>query len=164
MVSDLHGLTVLLLNTDTAYGHGDFQWAKTTRDSQRVVVYESDQKRFHHHNMKNYYIDNFADIEPTECPCGTTRRAFVDAGDAVATIHMVDISQDSRTHYHKKLTEIYMVLDGEGHMELDGEIVPVQPMSVIYIKPGCRHRAIGKMRIVNIPVPAFDPDDEWFDD
>jgi len=28
---------------------------------------------------------------------------------------------------------------------------------------GCRHRAIGKLRIVNIPVPAFDANDEWFD-
>ena len=113
--------------------------------------------------MKNYSITNLADIEPTECPCGTTRRAFVDTEGAVATIHMVDISKDSRTHYHKKLTEIYMILEGEGHMELDGELIPVKPMSVIYIKPGCRHRAIGKMRIVNIPVPAFDPEDEWFD-
>jgi len=26
-----------------------------------------------------------------------------------------------------------------------------------------RHRAVGKMKIVNIPIPAFDPDDEWFD-
>jgi hypothetical protein len=24
--------------------------------------------------------------------------------------------------------------------------------------------AIGQMRIVNIPIPAFDPDDEWFDE
>ncbi len=24
-------------------------------------------------------------------------------------------------------------------------------------------RAIGQMKIVNIPVPAFDPEDEWFD-
>jgi len=37
-------------------------------------------------------------------------------------------------------------------------------MSAIMIKPGCRHRAIGKMKIINIPIPAFDPEDEWFDD
>ena len=77
---------------------------------------------------------------------------------------MVDISKNSRAHYHKKLTEIYLVLDGDGHIELDGELVPVKPMTSIFIKPGCRHRAVGRMRIVNIPVPAFDPEDEWFDD
>jgi hypothetical protein len=32
------------------------------------------------------------------------------------------------------------------------------------IKPGCRHRAIGKLKILNIPIPAFDPDDEFFDE
>lgn len=77
---------------------------------------------------------------------------------------MVDIQSDSRTHFHKKLTEIYLVLEGEGEMELDGERFPVRPMSAIMIQPGCRHRAIGKLKIINIPVPAFDPEDEWFDD
>jgi mannose-6-phosphate isomerase-like protein (cupin superfamily) len=61
------------------------------------------------------------------------------------------------------MTEIYLILEGEGFMELDGELIPVNPMTSIFIKPGCRHRAVGKMRIVNIPVPAFDPSDEWFD-
>jgi hypothetical protein len=31
-----------------------------------------------------------------------------------------------------------------------------------YRKMVC-HRAIGKMKIVNIPIPAFAPHDEWFD-
>jgi mannose-6-phosphate isomerase-like protein (cupin superfamily) len=76
---------------------------------------------------------------------------------------MVDITQDSKVHYHKKLTEIYLILEGQGQMELDGNVVPVKPLTAVYIKPGCRHRANGKLRIVNIPVPAFDPEDEWFD-
>jgi mannose-6-phosphate isomerase-like protein (cupin superfamily) len=71
---------------------------------------------------------------------------------------------DRRPHaLHKKLTEIYLILEGEGYMELDGEMIPVKPLTSILIKPGCRHRAVGKMKIVNIPVPAFDPTDEWFD-
>jgi hypothetical protein len=48
-------------------------------------------------------------------------------------------------------------------MELDGEMIPVKPLTSIFIKPGCRHRAVGQMKIVNIPIPAFDPTDEWFD-
>ncbi len=114
--------------------------------------------------MKNYDIAQLDEIPSTECPCGTTRRAFVGPDNPVATIHMVDISKDSRTHYHKTLTEIYLVLEGEGFIELDGERVPVKPMTSVLIKPGCRHRAVGTMRIVNMPVPAFDPDDEWFDE
>lgn len=113
--------------------------------------------------MANYVIAQMDEIDPVGCPCGQTRRAFVSPDNPVATLHMVDISIDSRVHYHRKLTEIYLVLQGEGHMELDGKLVPVKPMTAILIKPGCRHRAVGKMRIVNMPVPAFDPSDEWFD-
>jgi mannose-6-phosphate isomerase-like protein (cupin superfamily) len=55
------------------------------------------------------------------------------------------------------------VLEGEGQMELDGKLFPLKPMTSVFIKPGCRHRAIGKLKIVNIPIPAFDEADEWFD-
>lgn len=113
--------------------------------------------------MQNYLIAQLDEIEPQRCPCGFTKRAFAVPENETATIHLVDIQEDARTHYHKKLTEIYLILEGEGHMELDGELIPVKPMSSILIKPGCRHRAIGKLKIVNIPIPAFDPEDEWFD-
>ena len=81
----------------------------------------------------------------------------------LATTHLVEISADARTHYHKRLTETYVILEGEGFLELDGERVPVKPLSTIMIRPGCRHRAVGKMKVLNFVVPAFDPEDEWFD-
>jgi mannose-6-phosphate isomerase-like protein (cupin superfamily) len=113
--------------------------------------------------MKNFETANLNDIPPTRCPCGWTQRAFAGAGENVASLHLVKIEEDSRTHYHKKMTEIYLVLEGEGQMELDGQLVPLKPMSAVYIRPGCRHRAIGRLKIVNIPIPSFDPTDEWFD-
>jgi mannose-6-phosphate isomerase-like protein (cupin superfamily) len=118
---------------------------------------------------KNYLVTQLDAVPPVPCPCGQARRAFASgrgAGAAeanAASVHLVDISADARSHYHKRMTEIYLVLEGSGHLELDGERVPVKPMTAVYIKPGCRHRAVGKMRIINIPVPAFDPADEWFD-
>jgi mannose-6-phosphate isomerase-like protein (cupin superfamily) len=112
---------------------------------------------------KGYHVANLGDLAPTPCPCGQARRAFAEPGNA-ASVHLVDISIDARTHYHKRMTEIYLVLEGEGHLELDGRLVPVKPMTAVYIRPGCRHRAVGKLKIINIPVPAFDPKDEWFDE
>lgn len=112
---------------------------------------------------KNYMITQLDAVPAVPCPCGFSRRGFATPENTTATIHLVDIQSDARTHYHKKLTEIYLILEGEGFMELDGELFPVKPMTSIFIKPGCRHRAVGKMKIVNIPVPAFDPHDEWFD-
>ena len=113
--------------------------------------------------MPNYLLASLDALDPTRCPCGWARRAFADAPENVASVHVVEIETDSRAHYHKRTTEIYVVLEGEGEMELDGERLPVKPMTAIYIKPGCRHRAIGKLKILNIPVPAFDERDEWFD-
>jgi len=112
---------------------------------------------------ERYEISQLDEIEAVPCPCGFARRAFMNSGNDVASIHLVEIKRDSETHYHKNHTEIYLVLEGEGHLELDGERFPVKPMSTILIKPGCRHRAIGEMKIVNIPIPKFDPEDEWFD-
>lgn len=112
----------------------------------------------------NYQISQLDEVNAVRCPCGFSRRAFTGSAENVASMHLVDIEEDARTHYHRKMTEIYLVLEGDGHMELDGELVPVKPMTAIYIKPGCRHRAVGKMKIVNIPIPSFDEADEWFDE
>jgi len=111
----------------------------------------------------NYLIEQLDQIAPVECPCRQARRAFVSPDNDVATLHVVDIKTDSAVHYHKKMTEIYYILEGEGFMELDGERIAVRPMSSVLIKPGCRHRAVGRMKIINVPIPAFDPADEWFD-
>lgn len=111
---------------------------------------------------KNYTLAQLDDLEAVTCPCGQARRAFATPGNP-ASVHLVDIRKDAETHYHKGMTEIYLVLEGEGHLELDGELVPVKPMTVIMIRPGCRHRAVGNLRIINVAVPAFDPTDEWTD-
>ncbi len=62
--------------------------------------------------MAGYMIARFDEMEPVECPCGLSQRAFVTDDNPVATMHVVDIKADSRVHYHSKLTEIYLVLEG----------------------------------------------------
>jgi mannose-6-phosphate isomerase-like protein (cupin superfamily) len=110
-----------------------------------------------------YHLARLSELPAVACPCGQARRAFVDDPDRVASLHVVEISVDARAHYHKRMTEIYYILEGTGEIELDGERHPARPGDAILIKPGCRHRAIGRLRVLNVPVPAFDPADEWFD-
>jgi len=111
----------------------------------------------------NFFIAQLDEVPGVPCPCGTARRAFALPGESAASVHLVEIKADAQAHYHKKMTEIYLVLEGEGSIELDGVLHPLKPMTAVYIKPGCRHRAIGRLKIINIPVPAFDETDEWFD-
>ena len=113
--------------------------------------------------MANYSIAHFDDIEAVKCPCGFAKRAFAQPENETATLHIVDIQEDAQVHYHKEHTEIYLILEGEGQMELDGEAVPVRPFTTVLIRPGWRHRAVGRLRIVNLCIPPFDPADEWFD-
>jgi hypothetical protein len=39
----------------------------------------------------------------------------------------------------------------------------VGPGGAVLIPPRVRHRAMGRMTILDIVVPPFDPADEWFD-
>jgi mannose-6-phosphate isomerase-like protein (cupin superfamily) len=113
-----------------------------------------------------FVLAHMDELVPTPCPCGQSRRAFRRPDNRLVSVHAVDISRDARAHYHRTLTETYYVLEGEGHLELDGVLHPVRPGSVVMIRPGTRHRAVvgaQPMKILNIVVPPFDPADEWFD-
>ncbi|MBT3666210.1 MAG: cupin domain-containing protein [Opitutae bacterium] len=112
---------------------------------------------------KNYKVASFADLPSEPCPCGNTQRAFIEEPEQTASFHIVKISKDSRMHYHKKMTEIYYVLGGNGILEIDNDKILLKKGISVMIKPGCRHRAVGKLTLINVPIPAFDEDDEWFD-
>jgi mannose-6-phosphate isomerase-like protein (cupin superfamily) len=115
--------------------------------------------------MSRYQIVDFAEIPGVVCPCGTARRAFQDAEDFPATVHVTEISEDAALHYHKGLTETYYFLQcgPDARMQLDDELVAVKPGMCIRIPPGVRHRAVGKMKVLILVLPKFDPADEWLD-
>ena len=112
-----------------------------------------------------WQLVDFNNLLPTPCPCGQSRRAFINCEQAPASLHQVEISQTARTHYHKGLTEYYYILacQPDAALELNGERVAVQVGQCILIPPGTRHRALGQMTVLNLVVPKFDPADEWFD-
>jgi mannose-6-phosphate isomerase-like protein (cupin superfamily) len=112
---------------------------------------------------KRYSIADFSAIAPVECPCGLSRRAYIEASGGNVSFHLLDVKIDAQLHYHKEHTEIYYILEGEGFLELDGEKLPVKPGSSVMIHPYCRHRAIGLLKVINVSLPSFDMNDEFFD-
>jgi quercetin dioxygenase-like cupin family protein len=48
-------------------------------------------------------------------------------------------------------------------MQMDDALIDLHPGLAILIRPGTRHRAIGKMKVLIVVYPKFDPNDEWFD-
>lgn len=115
--------------------------------------------------IRPYEIADFANIPGVPCPCGTARRAFADVDDYPGTIHVTEIATDAKLHYHRRLTETYYFLEcgPDAQMQLDDEHIPVKPGMCILIRPGTRHRAVGKMKVLIVCLPKFDPHDEWFD-
>lgn len=114
---------------------------------------------------QGYELVDFVDVPGVSCPCGTARRAFADVDDFPGTVHVTEIAADARLHYHQRLTETYYFLecDDDARMQLDDEILPVHPGMCVMIRPGTRHRAIGRMKVLIMVLPKFDPEDEWFD-
>lgn len=115
--------------------------------------------------QRGYEIVDFADLPGVSCPCGTARRALADVEDFPGTIHVTAISADAKLHYHKRLTETYYFLEcgPDAGMQLDDEVIDVRPGMCVMIRPGVRHRAIGRMKVLIVVFPKFDPDDEWLD-
>lgn len=118
------------------------------------------------HSLPNVEVVDFADVPPVDCPCGVARRAFADVEDFPGTLHVTEISEDAKLHYHKTLTETYYFLECESdaQMQLDGQTIDVRPGMSVMIRPGVRHKAIGRMKVLIVVLPKFDPQDEWFDE
>jgi mannose-6-phosphate isomerase-like protein (cupin superfamily) len=112
-----------------------------------------------------YELADFSEIQGVPCPCGTAYRAFEDVEDFPGTVHVTEICMSAKLHYHKQLTETYYFLecDADAQMQLDDEIIDVKPGMSIMIRPGTRHRALGKMKVLILVLPKFDSTDEWFD-
>jgi len=78
--------------------------------------------------------------------------------DAPAWVHAVDID-GAKLHYHKRATELYYVLDGDGVLLLDGVEHAMRTGSVALIPPGVVHGAKGRMRVLVVGIPDIGDDD-----
>lgn len=113
--------------------------------------------------LNPYECVDFNGIEPVPCPCGKAKRAFYEASDWPMTLHVTEISVDAKLHYHKTMTETYYILECESDakMQLNDDLIPVKPGMSVLIRPETRHRAIGKMKVLIVVHPKFNPDDEY---
>jgi quercetin dioxygenase-like cupin family protein len=115
--------------------------------------------------VKNYEAVDLTQIPAVPCPCGTSRRGFIDVPDFPGTLHRTEIASDARLHYHKWHSETYYFLEcgPDAKIQIDDEYLAVKPGMSVFLRPGARHRAIGVMTVLILSLPKFDPADEWFD-
>ena len=106
-------------------------------------------------------VRQIEDVEPVPCPCGTSTRIITRADTEVANLHVTHI-RDSQKHYHKGCTEYYYILEGEGKMELEDDVVDLRPGTTIVIPPGVAHRSWGDFKTLIVGIPAWEHTDEFF--
>jgi mannose-6-phosphate isomerase-like protein (cupin superfamily) len=72
--------------------------------------------------------------------------------------------QSTQRHQHLETEEIYVLLDGEGEMEINGESRRVRPGDAILIPAGAWHQitATGDLRFLCCCVPPYRDEDTFF--
>jgi mannose-6-phosphate isomerase-like protein (cupin superfamily) len=111
-----------------------------------------------------HIVRNVKDQKPMQITCGVMRE-LTNSKDSkhLNTIH-VTITDETREHYHKKLTEIYYVLKGSIDMELDGKVEHLEKNSMIMIFPNTKHKARKTSKenaeVFVICCPPWEHDDE----
>ena len=88
-----------------------------------------------------HIIKDIKDSSPREITCGlmrdlTSSKDFKD----MDMVH-VTITDSTKRHYHKKLTEVYYVLEGSINVEVDGKMQHLEKDQMIMIFPNTNHKA-----------------------
>ena len=109
-----------------------------------------------------YTIKHVQDTPEGRGNCGF-RRPLIEADEYDAATFTWLRVDNSREHYHKRITEFYYVLEGEGALKIDGVEVPVSPGTFVRIEPGTRHQALGNFNTLIVGTPAFTKDDMYFE-
>jgi mannose-6-phosphate isomerase-like protein (cupin superfamily) len=112
---------------------------------------------------KGYLVRRLQEAPTVQSQCGQSTRPLSYPDTTVCNLHVTFI-KDSTRHYHKQCTEVYYILQGRGKMELNDDVVEVEPGTVIYIEPNTVHRLVSEEGIQTIVfgVPAYRLDDEFY--
>jgi mannose-6-phosphate isomerase-like protein (cupin superfamily) len=112
------------------------------------------------------------DAVPFTTADGSTIRVLLDAasggalGQSLAEA-LLEPRQATRRHYHAVTEELYVLLDGTGEMEVDGDRANVGPGAAVLIPPGARHQIRaseeGALRFLCCCAPPYSHDDTYFD-
>ena len=114
---------------------------------------------------KGYLVRRLAEAPTVPCPCGESTRPLTRADTPACNLHVTFI-RDSVLHYHKECTEVYYILEGRGKMELNGDLIDIEPGTVVYIEPFTRHRLWSEegVRTIVFGTPALKEEDEYFEE
>jgi mannose-6-phosphate isomerase-like protein (cupin superfamily) len=105
------------------------------------------------------------DAAPFVTKDGSTIREYLHTSVQSLAEASLGPGQSTLRHYHGRSEEIYLILDGEGELEVGGECRRVAPGDAILIPPGSWHElAAGDsgVRLLCCCVPPYSDEDTYF--
>ena len=114
---------------------------------------------------------NRNDVEPFTGDDGSIVRELASPGNSSLTRHsLAEIRHPpgiaSLEHYHTEAEEVYVVLEGQGAVRVDGETRTIGPGDVVVIVPGQRHKVWqkgeGDLVLLVTCVPAYSVEEVVF--
>ena len=88
-----------------------------------------------------YIIRKIQDSNPKDITCGIIRDLITLKDFKKMDLSHITITDETKKHYHKELTECYYVLKGSIAVEIDGKIENLEKGSLIMIYPNTNHNA-----------------------
>ena len=88
-----------------------------------------------------YTVKKIKDSNPKNITCGIMRNLTISEDFKGMDFAHVTITDKTKEHYHKELTEVYYVLKGSIAVEIDGKVENLEKDSLIMIYPNINHKA-----------------------
>lgn len=101
----------------------------------------------------NIICRNRADVKPWTETCGLIRPLVEESDGAPAEVRHLEIT-DATLHFHRLTDEIYDILGGQGHMQLDEQEIDLTEGTVVYVPRGVKHRAWGDLKVLVVCIPS----------
>lgn len=113
---------------------------------------------------------NLADQAPFTTKDGSTIRSILDHTNAPVEKQSlaearVPAGGATERHYHRLSEEFYFIFEGNGEMEIDGEVRTVGPGDAILIPAGAWHTIAASvdLRFLCCCAPPYSHDDTYFE-
>jgi quercetin dioxygenase-like cupin family protein len=110
-------------------------------------------------------VVGYGSLVPFTTKDGSTIREYVHSPAQSLAEAELGPGQSTRRHYHAQSEEIYLLVEGGGTMELDGETREVAAGDAILIPPGAWHELLAGpkgARLLCCCVPPYRDADTYF--
>ena len=108
---------------------------------------------------KRYVTRYLSDVRSQQHPFGRLWELTTHADSPAISVAYVEMRDDHR--HRNGETEVYFILEGEGCMTIDNEMIDLRPGTTVLLYPGAVHRATAypgmPLRALVVCAPAFDP-------